>query len=80
MQIVRIRIPDREQCVRAFGALIRWGRVDCYRDNTFVIPELGLQLLQEMGISFVELGRGAWFNFFSNKEAGHGCTAEQDKR
>jgi hypothetical protein len=58
MQMVRIQIPDRDECSKAFAALIRRGRVDCYPDNTFIISELGLQLLQELGVSYVELGRG----------------------
>jgi hypothetical protein len=58
MQMVQIQIPDRDECARAFAALIRRGRVDCYQDYTFIIPEPGLALLRDMGISFVELGRG----------------------
>jgi hypothetical protein len=58
MQMVKIQIPDRDASVRAFGQLIRRGRVDCYRDNVYIIPEPGLELLGEMGIPFVELGRG----------------------
>jgi hypothetical protein len=58
MQMVKVQIPDREASVRAFGALIQRGRVDCYRDNVYVIPEPALELLRQMGIAFVELGRG----------------------
>jgi hypothetical protein len=54
MQMVKIQIPDRDECAKGFAALIRRGRVDCYQDNTFIIPEPGLQVLQEMGISYVE--------------------------
>jgi hypothetical protein len=57
MQMVKIQIPDREECAKGFAALVRRGRVDCYPDNTFIIPEPGLQVLRDMGISFVELGR-----------------------
>jgi hypothetical protein len=60
MQFVKIQIPDRDECSKAFAALIRRGRIDCYQDNTFVIPEPGLQLLQDMGISYIELGRGGF--------------------
>jgi hypothetical protein len=56
--MVKIQIPDREASGRAFAALIGRGRVDCYRDNIYVIPEPGLELLGDMGIPFVELGRG----------------------
>lgn len=58
MQMVKVQVPDRDECTRAFAALMRRGRVDCYPDNTFIIPEPGVQLLQQMGITFVELGRG----------------------
>ena len=58
MQMVKIQILEREASVRAFGALIRRGRVDCYRDDVYVIPAPGLELLGEMGIPFIELGRG----------------------
>jgi hypothetical protein len=58
MQMVKIQIPDREECAKGFAALARRGRVDCYPDNTFIIPEPGLQMLRDMEISFVELGRG----------------------
>jgi len=58
MQMVKIQIPDSDECAKAFSALIRRGRVDCYRDNVFIIPEPGLQFLQDLGISYVELGRG----------------------
>lgn len=56
MRRIRIQIPDREACIRAFSALIRRGRIDCYRENVFVIPEPGLDLLSEMGVPFIELG------------------------
>jgi hypothetical protein len=58
MQMVKIQIPDREECARAFAALIRRGRVDCFRDNVFVVPEPALEVLRALGVSFLELGRG----------------------
>ena len=77
MPTVKIRIPDRDACARGFAALIRRGRVECYPDNTCIIPEPGLQMLREMGISYIEWGRGDWTNV---KRAGHGCTAERDEQ
>ena len=56
--MVKIQIPDREASARAFAVLIRRGRVDCYRDNVYVIPEPGLEVLGDLGVPFVELGRG----------------------
>jgi hypothetical protein len=58
MQMVKIQIPDQEACARGFAALIRRGRVDCFRDNTFIVPEPALEVLQQLGVAFVELGRG----------------------
>jgi hypothetical protein len=60
MQFVKLQIPDRDECARAFAAMIRRGRVDCYQDNTFIVPEPAVQLLQDMGVSYVELGRGGF--------------------
>jgi hypothetical protein len=58
MQMIKIQITERDDCAKAFSALIRRGRVDCYQDNTFVIPEPGLALLQQLNVSYIELGRG----------------------
>lgn len=58
MQMVKIQIPDKADSARAFAALIRRGRVDCYRDDVYVVPEPALQILQDMGMVFQELGRG----------------------
>jgi hypothetical protein len=58
MQMVKIQIPDRDECARGFAALVRRGRVDCFRDNVFIVPEPALEVLKDMGVTFVELGRG----------------------
>lgn len=58
MQLVKIQIPDRESCARGFAALIRRGRVDCFRDNVFIVPEPALEVLQDLGVAYIELGRG----------------------
>jgi hypothetical protein len=58
MQMVKIQIPDNDNAGTAFAAMVRRGRVDCYRDNVFIVPEPALDLLQEMSIPYVELGRG----------------------
>jgi hypothetical protein len=58
MQMVKIQIPDKEECSKGFSALIRRGRVDCFRDNVFIVPEPALEVLQSLGIRYVELGRG----------------------
>jgi hypothetical protein len=58
MQMIKIQIPDRDECARGFSALLRRGRVDCFKDNIFIVPEPALTVLQEMGVNYVELGRG----------------------
>jgi hypothetical protein len=58
MQMVKIQIPDKAESAQAFAALIRRGRVDCYRDDVYVVPEPAVQVLQDMGVVFRELGRG----------------------
>ena len=35
------------------------GRVDCFPDNVFIVPERALTLLNEMHVTYLELGRGA---------------------
>ena len=58
MQMVKIQIPDKAESAQAFATLIRRGRVDCYRDDVYIIPEPALKILQDMGVVFRELGRG----------------------
>ena len=58
MQMVKIQIPDKDECARGFAALIRRGHVDCYRDNVFIVPEPALDVLRNLGIAYLELGRG----------------------
>jgi hypothetical protein len=58
MQMVKIQIPDKAESARAFAALARRGRVDCYREEVYVVPEPALQVLKDMGITYQELGRG----------------------
>lgn len=58
MQMVKIHIPDQVNSAKALLALVRRGRVDCYRDEVYVVPEPALELLTSMGIAFQELGRG----------------------
>ena len=58
MQMVKIQIPDEKECAKGFAALIRRGRVDCYRDSAFIVPEPALELLSTLGVSYIKLGRG----------------------
>ena len=58
MQMVKIRIPDKDQSAKAMLALSGRGRVDCYADDVYVVPDPALQVLRDMGVAFQELGRG----------------------
>jgi Putative addiction module component len=58
MQMVKIQIPDEQNAGNAFATLVRRGRIDCYRDNVFIVPEPALEVLHSMSIPFIELGRG----------------------
>jgi hypothetical protein len=58
MQMVKIHIPNQPDSARALVELARRGRVDCYRDDVYVVPEPALAVLENMGVSYQELGRG----------------------
>ena len=58
MQMVKIQIPDPDECAKGFAAMVRRGRVDCFRDNVFIVPETALSVLEELGVSFLALERG----------------------
>jgi hypothetical protein len=58
MQMIKIQIPNKDECAKAFSALIRRGRVDCFRDNVFIVPEPALEVLRELAVNYVELHRG----------------------
>jgi hypothetical protein len=58
MQMVKIQIPDRGERGKALVEMGRRGRVICLPEDTFIVPEPALQLLQSLGVQFQELGRG----------------------
>jgi hypothetical protein len=58
MRMIKIQIPDKEERTKGFAALVRRGRVMCFRDNVFIIPEPGLDVLKSLGVHYLELGRG----------------------
>lgn len=60
MQMVKIQIPDRSQSAKALATLMLRGRIDCYRDNVYVVPEPALEVLKSLGITYLELGRGGF--------------------
>ena len=56
MQMVKIRIPDQAGRAKALVEMARRGRLICLAGETFVVPELALELLQSLGVSYQELG------------------------
>ena len=58
MQMVKIHIPGKQDGPRALFELMRRGRVVCFPDNVYVVPEPALDVLRSMGVGFTELGRG----------------------
>lgn len=58
MQMVKIQIPDRAESARAMIEMSRRGRIDCYADDVYMVPEAILGLLTGMGVSYREIGRG----------------------
>ena len=58
MQMVKIQIPDRAESARAMIELSRRGRIDCYADDVYVVPEAILGVLKGMGATYRERGRG----------------------
>ena len=58
MQLIKIQIPDRAESARAMIEMSRRGRIDCYADDVYMVPEAMLGVLNGMGVSYQELGRG----------------------
>jgi hypothetical protein len=56
--MVKIQIADKSDSAKAMVAMSRRGRVDCYADDVYVVPEPALEYLAELGITYQELGRG----------------------
>ena len=55
MQLVRIQLPDEASRVQGFYELMRMIRVVCLPEDEFVIPEMGLSILDERGIPYALL-------------------------
>jgi hypothetical protein len=60
MQMVKIHIPERTDRAKAMETLTVRGRVICLPENTFIVPEPALEVLQSLGVSFQELERGGF--------------------
>jgi hypothetical protein len=54
----KIQIPDRTECAKAFETLTLRGRIIYLPDSVFVVPEPALEVLQSLGVTYNELGRG----------------------
>ena len=58
--MVKIHISDRGERAKALMEMARRGRVICLPGETFVVAEPALELLQSLGVSYHELGRGGF--------------------
>jgi hypothetical protein len=58
MQYVKIQITDKAHNARALVEMGKRGRIDCYPDRVYMVPEPALELLNEMKVKYQELGRG----------------------
>ena len=58
MQMIKIQIPDKRESAEAMMAMSRRGRVDCYPDDVYIVPEPALEVLKEMKVTYHELERG----------------------
>jgi hypothetical protein len=58
MAMVKIQIADAFDSDRAYIEMARRGRIDCYPNRVYMVPEQALELLKEMGVAYQELGRG----------------------
>jgi hypothetical protein len=60
MQMVKIQIPDKKESARALVEMSGRGRVLCFADDVYIVPEPALVLLTGLGIQYQELGRGGY--------------------
>jgi hypothetical protein len=56
--MVKIQVPKQPQRASAMLEISRRGRVDCYPDHVYVVPEFALDALQKLGVTYQEIGRG----------------------
>jgi hypothetical protein len=60
VQMVKIQVPEQPQRAAAMLEVSRRGRVDCYPDHVYVVPEPALDALKELGVTYQEIGRGGF--------------------
>jgi hypothetical protein len=58
MQMIKIQIPERQDRAKALETLTLRGRVICLPEDTFIVPEPALAVLNSLGVGYRELGRG----------------------
>jgi hypothetical protein len=58
MQMVKIQINNRAESAKAMIEMSRRGRIDSYVGDVYMVPEAILGVLNGMGVSYHELGRG----------------------
>ncbi len=60
MQMVKIQVPDQPQRAAAMLEIARRGRVDHYPEHVYMVPEPALEILKQLGVEYIELGRGGF--------------------
>ena len=60
MQMIKIQIPDKQESAKALVQMSGRGRVICFTDEVYIVPEPALDLLAKLGITYQELGRGGF--------------------
>jgi hypothetical protein len=60
MQMIKIQIPNKTESAKALVEMSRRGRVICFADDVYIVPEPALDLLSELTITYQELGRGGY--------------------
>lgn len=78
MQVVKIQIPDKKESAKAMMEMARRGRVDCYADDVFIVHEQALDVLKDLGVSYVELARGGFD--YAEKTLGDTLAAHAQRR
>ena len=58
MQMVKIHISDKKGSAKALVEMSRRGRVLCFADDVYIVPEPALDLLTKLCVTFKELERG----------------------
>ncbi len=58
--MVKIQIPDQSNRASAMLEVSRRGRVDCYPEHVYMVPEPALEVLTQLRVAYEELGRGGF--------------------